>query len=138
MPFNSGLVAKLIYEGKERDVWELYEDLEYEGNGLHILVRKGFQTDFASIPRKWWAPQIWYEFGYRFKRQAVIHDYLYRIDSVPNCHQDVADNHLDFMLEEAGYSEVDRWAVHTAVENAGGASFHKLHVTDPLPHEMVD
>lgn len=139
MPWLDDLVTKLIYEGEERSIWEYYKPCRYVGNGLDFTIPVGFQTDFASIPRKWYAPQLWYVFGDRFKKEAGGHDYLYRKNSIPLCHQVTADNYLEFALRESGkYSDAFIWEVKTAVSEAGGASFHIYRVEDILPHEMVD
>ena len=52
----------------------LLEALEYNYNGNLILVPCGFKTDFASIPRIFWA--ILSPLG-RHTIPSIIHDYLY-------------------------------------------------------------
>jgi len=139
MPFKSPLRVELVYEGEQRCIWKLTDPLVYSGAGLEITVPVGFQTDFASIPRRVLEWQLWFQFGGKFNAEAVIHDYLYRIDSVPNMGQGVADNHLLFMLEESRrYSHTFCAMVHSAVSDFGSGSFHRFRVADPLPKSMVD
>lgn len=58
--------------------WELLEDLEYHVGGPDstdvIIVPKGYQTDFASVPKAFWG--IFPPFG-RYSSASVIHDFLY-------------------------------------------------------------
>lgn len=73
MGFKTEYVNVKIYRyGK---LAELTQDLEYEtSDGKIFIVPKGFQTDFASIPRiLWWliAP-----IG-KHTLPSVLHDYLY-------------------------------------------------------------
>ena len=79
-------------------VWVIDSDLVYESDivGL-IIVTAGFETDFASVPR---IPIAYALFGDRAHREAVIHDYLYRINSCPCVDKSVAD---DVFLEAMKY-----------------------------------
>ena len=68
--------------------WELLEDLEYHvGSEVStdvITVPKGYHTDFASVPKVFWA--VLPPFG-RYSPAAVIHDYLYGLQGVlPHLH----------------------------------------------------
>lgn len=62
-------------------VWVLNSPLVYvsDSNGK-IVVPTGFETDFASVPR---VPLIYSLWGARSHREAVIHDYVFRKDSIP-------------------------------------------------------
>lgn len=65
-------------KGSER-VWILYESFSYDiggpGGDDTIIVPKGYETDFASIPRIFWS--ILPPSG-KYRGAAVIHDYLYQ------------------------------------------------------------
>lgn len=69
-------------------IYELNEDLIFIYNDLEIIIPKGFQTDLASVPRIPFIYDIW---GDRAYREAVLHDYLYRKDSIPIVSKDIAD-----------------------------------------------
>jgi hypothetical protein len=64
------------------DLWELDSPLIYESDILErtVSMPKGFRTDLASVPR---IPLVYMAWGGRAHREAVLHDYLYRIDSDP-------------------------------------------------------
>lgn len=60
----------------------LLQDLVYysERQGLKITVPSGMVSDGPSVPR---VPLLYWLFGHRGKRAAVIHDWLYRIAILP-------------------------------------------------------
>ncbi len=72
---NQGFWTYLVVKESEDDnnKWELVHDLVYRGNDDFFLVRTGFTTDFASVPKivSWLVPR----YG-RFTKAAVLHDYL--------------------------------------------------------------
>ena len=65
----------------------LLQDLVYESEeyGLKIRVPEGFVSDGPSVPR---VPFLFFLFGNKGKRAAVIHDWLYRNELAP---RDIAD-----------------------------------------------
>ena len=127
--FETNLNVRFVDEGPERCLWVLTQPLIYEGNGFKIVVPAGFYTDFASVPRS----PLTFEFFGKFNEEAVIHDYLYRIDSDPEVSKETADLHLLYMLQECGrYDEAFCGIVHEAVKFGGGSSFHKRNVMDVL------
>lgn len=70
--FKTELVVKAV----DDETWKLTEDLVYESGivGL-VIVRHGFITDFASVPR---LPLAYLFAGNTAHEAAVIHDYLYQ------------------------------------------------------------
>lgn len=66
----------------DEGLWELQSPLVYESDilGCTVTVPKGFFTDLASVPR---VPFVFEAWGNRAHMSAVVHDYLYRIDSIP-------------------------------------------------------
>ena len=73
--FTDALVVTPLADGK---TWVVLRDFGYdvgeEGSADRIDVAIGFQTDFASIPRVFWA--VLPRWG-RYGNAAVIHDWLY-------------------------------------------------------------
>ena len=62
-------------------IYVLTEPLIFQSNVMGLIeVPAGFNTDFASVPR---LPLIYAVWGDRAHREAVLHDYLYRIDAIP-------------------------------------------------------
>jgi len=73
--FTQSLIVSPLSDGR---TWVLLKDFGYdvkeEGSGEVIDVPVGFKTDFASVPRIFWA--ILPRWG-RYGNAAVIHDYCY-------------------------------------------------------------
>jgi len=67
----------------ENGRWELLEAFEYhvgsEDSTDVISVPVGFDTDFASIPRPLWP--VFPPYDITHGKAAVIHDYLYRVQT---------------------------------------------------------
>lgn len=66
----------------------LLQDLVYysKKRGLKITVPSGMVSDGPSVPR---APLLYWLFGHRGKRAAVIHDWLYRCAILPRAECDL-------------------------------------------------
>jgi hypothetical protein len=111
--------------------WELDAELIYQSDLLStvITVPNGFQTDFASVPR---VPIAYGLFGGKAHREAVIHDYLYRIDSKPVATRKQADDVFYEAMKLRGKSWFVRWCMWSGVRLGGWTGFHKLKVTDKL------
>jgi hypothetical protein len=99
--FTNILVVSPYADGK---TWYLRRTFAYdvgaEGSKKTIIVPQGFTTDFASIPRIFWAvlPR-WGKYG----NAAVIHDFLYYQQKY---HRKRADQ---IFLEAMGVLEVPPW-----------------------------
>jgi hypothetical protein len=79
----SQFLSDLIIRCSEscENIWMLDEPLIYESDQLGIIiVPKGFMTDLASTRHIPFVSMIW---GDTAHREAVVHDYLYCIDSEP-------------------------------------------------------
>jgi hypothetical protein len=111
-------------------VWVLDSVLIYESNlvGL-IVVPKCFETDLASIPR---IPIAYMAFGGRAHREAVLHDYLYRIDSEPQVTFMQANKVFLEAMKIRGKSFFVRWSMYMGVVVGGYFSFHKKKVNDQI------
>ncbi|UCG89169.1 MAG: DUF1353 domain-containing protein [Gemmatimonadota bacterium] len=108
--FTDALVVTPLADGK---TWIVLRDFGYdvgaEGSEDRIDVAIGFQTDFASIPRVFWA--VLPRWG-RYGNAAVIHDWLYWC-------QDRSRREADrIFLEGMGVLSVGyftRWVIYLAV-----------------------
>ena len=125
--FISELDARLKDDDK---VWTLDSPLIYLSDLLgEIVVPAGFETDFASVPR---LPIIYTFFGDRAHREAVIHDYLYRSDSVPLATYDEANNVFFEAMECREKNWFVRNLMYAGVCVGGFTSYHKRLVGDKL------
>ena len=88
-----------------------------------------FETDFASVPR---IPIFYEAFGNRAHREAVIHDYLYRIDSKPVVGFMTANRIFLEAMKERGKSFLVRYGMFYGVCLGGYFSYHKKHVKDKI------
>jgi len=127
--FLSELDVKLK-SGCGDKVWVLDASLIFESDIVgRIEVPKGFETDFASVPR---LPIIFELWGNRAHRAAVLHDYLYRIDAVPAVTKIQADR-VFFEGMRAGGSELYiRLFMFIGVLCFAWLSYHRKAVSDPI------
>jgi hypothetical protein len=111
-------------------VWLLDKPLIYESGiaGL-IEVPAGFETDFASVPR---IPVFYMAFGDRAHREAVLHDYLYRKDSVPCVSFMEANRVFLEAMKLRGKPVYISYPMFWGVVIGGYFSYHKRKVKDKL------
>jgi len=110
--------------------WRLNAPLVYESDIVGMVeVPKGFETDFASVPR---VPVFFTLFGDRAHREAVLHDYLYRTDSIPVALRKQADEVFLEAMKERGKGFFVRWAMYAGVRAGGWTAYHKKCVLDKL------
>lgn len=123
-------LSYLILEDISDKVWELHEPLIYESDILgRIEVPVGFQTDLASVPK---VPLVYEAWGNRSHYESVIHDLLYRIDSVPAATFDQANAvFLEAMIVRNKPWWI-RWPMYKGVCWGGQSSYHKRKVGDKL------
>jgi hypothetical protein len=122
--FLSYLVVKDLTDS----IWELHEPLIYESDIVgRVEVPVGFQTDLASVPK---VPFIYEAWGNRSHYEAVIHDYLYRIDGGATFSQ-ANDVFLEAM-EVRGKSWFVRYGMYWGVVLGGSSSYHKKGIRDKL------
>jgi hypothetical protein len=118
--FTSILLVSPLADGQ---TWVLMREFGYdvgaEGSQDQITVPVGFETDFASVPRPFWAilPK-WGKYG----NAAVIHDWLY-------WEQGRARPAADAVLLEGmavlGVSAVVRHTIYTAVRLLGWLAWYR-------------
>ena len=127
-------------------VWIVHSPLKYYSEMLNCLITVPtwfethtetekedeplwFETDFASVPR---VPIVYDIWGNRAHREAVLHDYLYRIDSIPVVSYSQANN----IFKEAMISTGKPWRIYffmwLGVVFGGWTSYHKRRVRDKL------
>ena len=111
-------------------IWILEEPLIFRSAVLMRdgVVPVGFQTDLASVPR---VPFVYESWGNRAHREAVLHDYLYRIGDMAVSFSDANRVFLEAMTSR-GVRWWIKWPMYWAVCVAGWMSYHKLHVRDNL------
>ena len=113
--FTSPLVVSPVPGGKR---WKLVFSFTYrvgsKDSDDKIVVRNGFVTDFASVPRLlWWLLPPWGTYG----KAAVIHDYMYQTRTRTRKQAD------DIFLEAMEVLSVAKWKralMYRAVRVFGG------------------
>jgi hypothetical protein len=125
--FLTQLDAKCITDG----AWCLDTPLRYASDIFKqiIEVPAGFETDFASVPR---VPIAFMFFGDRAHREAVLHDYLYRSDSVPLASYSQANETFLEAMKVTGKGWGVRYAMYWGVVMGGWTAYHKKMVGDKL------
>ena len=125
--FITDLEVTCINDG----AWVLNSPLRYASDLLNDLVDVpvGFETDFASVPR---VPIAFTLFGDRAHREAVLHDYLYRIDSIPLVTISQANDVFLEAMKERGKGYFVRYAMYWGVVLGGWTAWHKKMVKDKL------
>jgi len=98
----------------------LNESLRYrpKDSNQEIAVPAGFVSDFASVPRIFYA--IYTPTG-RYQWAAVVHDYLYWEQSSS---REDADRMLLKAMEESGVGAVDRRIIYDAVRLGGATAWN--------------
>jgi hypothetical protein len=88
-----------------------------------------FETDFASVPRVPFAYSLW---GDRAHREAVLHDYLYRFDSVPVVTYSQANDVFLEAMKSTGKPWYISYPMYAGVVALGWTAYHKKRVRDKL------
>ena len=101
--------------------WVLRAPLVYEHPDTKEIIEipRGFATDLASVPRLFWTAFPPCE---RYTTPAVLHDYLYWIQS-PECDRKCADDILLLAMQEAGVDRLTSTAIYSAVRVGGESSW---------------
>lgn len=127
----SKFLTNLNVELKEDSrVWRVTFPLVYASDLIgQVLVPEGFETDFASVPR---IPLIYSMWGDRAHREAVLHDYLFRSDSVPKTSFDVANEVFLEAMAACGKSWCVRYPMYWGVCLGARSYFHQYKVGDSI------
>lgn len=126
--FLSDLVRKDLTD----EVSVLHEALIYESDveGIGtIVVPIGFYTDLASVPK---VPIVYEAWGNRAHYESVLHDFLFRIDSVPQATFEQANDVFCEAMGVRGKSWYIRYPMWLGAKFGGGLSYHKRKVADIL------
>lgn len=104
--------------------WLVLKSFRYcSGEGIHVDVRKGLETDLASIPRLLWC--VWPPFG-KYTDAAVIHDALYRRHDVQRA---IADGLFLEAMETSGVPRFTRYALWLGVRLFGWMFYRRKQQT---------
>ena len=123
-------LTPLIVQDVSDSVWRLHAPLCYQSDILgEITVPSGFYTDLASVPR---LPIVYLQWGDRSHYEAVIHDYLYRRDSVPQATFKAANRVFLEAMVVRGKPWYIRWPMYWGVCLGGRGSYHKKRVGDKI------
>jgi len=125
MPFISGdVVVRQI----DNSMWELREELVYQGRTDTFVLPIGFRTDFASVPRQlvWLLPR----YG-AYTKAAILHDHLWALVDDGFDPSD-ADGIFRRAMRELDVPFTRRWMMWAAVRAASfvrsrGASLQSVH-----------
>lgn len=113
------------------DVWIITQPLKYWSQLLNCLVTisETFETDFASVPR---VPLIYSLWGNRAHREATLHDYLFRKDSIPIISCSLANEVFLEAMISTGKSWYIKYPMYSGVVLGGQSAYHKRSVNDKL------
>src|SRR5215470_2753011 len=115
-------------------LWEVMEPIEYRGREETFVVRQGFLTDFASVPRifTWLLPR----YG-RYTRPAILHDYLCDLARTGAIDRADADGIFRRAMRELGVPFLKRWLMWTAVRAGGVKEFGARQLLRPRPSSLA-
>lgn len=139
--FNDVLNAKEIGEFEGRTVHKLNTALIWTNGSKVVEIPAGFECDLASVPR---VPIVFYLWGDRAHREAVLHDYLYRKNCIIYLNDHpvtlVEKEEADWLFREAMIGQGVRYCIYhpmyIAVRSFGGDSFHRFKVEDNFPLDV--
>jgi hypothetical protein len=89
------------------------------GSDRPIVVPAGFVTDFASIPRVFWAGLSPHG---QYSRAAVLHDYLYWTQS---CTRAQADKLFLLVMKQSGVSAANRQMIYGSTRAVGEGGWQR-------------
>lgn len=113
-------LSPLIVEDVNDSTFRLVEDLKYQSDIVKdvIVVPKGFDTDFASVPR---IGMIYAMLGDLAHKPAVVHDWLYYTGQVS---RRTADRVMLEAMEEIGVPLYRRWPIYWGVRTGGWVAWN--------------
>ncbi len=112
------------------NTWVLTTPLVYASDLVgRVTVPAGFETDLASVPR---IPIIYSMWGNRAHREAVIHDYLFRIGSILKVDFAIANKVFLEAMEVRRKPWYIRYPMHWVVCFGSKSFFHNHKVNDSI------
>jgi hypothetical protein len=105
-------------------IWVLDQELIYHSEILKqtMGVPRGFETDLSSVPR---LPFLYWFWGSKAHREGVLHDYLFRKDSIPTVKFSVANKIFLEAMVSRGKPFYVRHPMYAGVVAGGYWSYHK-------------
>lgn len=100
--------------------WQVLAEFIYVSPRVVVHIPQGFVTDFGSIPRFFWRMLSPTEL--HIGKPAVIHDYLYRVATMPVTRQQ-ADAELREAMACVGAPRWKREMVYRGVRLGGARAF---------------
>lgn len=99
--------------------WE--PELKHNTKQKPVEVPSGFVTDFASVPRPFWA--ILPPAG-RYTQAAIAHDYMYWMQDEMKWSRSDADEVLNLFMLDLDVGSAVRNTIHTAVRAFGASAWN--------------
>lgn len=126
--FLTELCADLKHD--RDDAWILRSPLIYSSDLVgRIEVPTLFQTDLASVPR---VPIVYAMWGARAHREAVLHDYLFRIDAAPSASWWAANSVFLEAMDARNKPFYIRYPMYWGVVAGSYGCYHQRKVFDEI------
>lgn len=126
MGFLDKLDYREIGESEGRIIYKLNSPLVYISPSIgRISIPEGFETDLASVPR---VPIVYMLWGGRAHREAVLHDYLYRIDAIPSVSFECANDTFKEAMISRGQPFYIYHPMWLGVTLGGRSSYYRMKV----------
>jgi hypothetical protein len=108
-------------------IWVLDQPLIYRSEllGRDVKVQAKFETDLASVPR---IPIVYWWWGGRAHREAILHDAMYRVDFPGAISFPVANKVFLEAMESRGKPFYIRHPIYMGVCIGGKSSYHKRYI----------
>lgn len=111
------------------ETWEVHEDWCWpETENSWWMVRNGFRTDLASIPRIFWRV-IGHPASGDVVAASVLHDALYRVQVTTRAE---ADERLYRAMLARGANRAKAWAVWLGVRTGGWVAWNAVKPADKI------
>jgi hypothetical protein len=111
----------VILEEISNSLWKLQDDFSYENDYIKVVVKSGFTTDGASIPKVLWSI-VGNPLEDDLLKPAIIHDGMYALMQLPRL---TCDKLLKEMLLFNGVSKVKAYLIYYSVRLFGLSNWRK-------------